>query len=199
MLMIETIGNKLYGDRVREKVAHLMPFIPRASRVLDFGSGDLTMLSQLKKRHPSLDASGVDVVDFGKRHSGIRFKQIRKDAIPYINSSFDIVISYFVFHHTTKPEDWFSECIRVTRKRIIFVEPIWRHEAELPFMCAWDTICNRWKSHDVPLPFSFRSHTWWKQQITQHNLKLVALRDVEPMPAFFPIGRAKMFVADKIS
>ncbi len=196
--MIGYIGKRLYKDRTQEKVVHLSPFIPKNSTVLDFGSGDMSMMREFRKKRGDIVASGVDVVDFGKRVSNIPFRKIVTDRIPYVNTSFDIVISYFVFHHTKKPENWLKECIRVSKKRIIFVEPIWRVHAEYPLMCAWDTLCNRWKTHDVPLPFNFRSRAWWKQQLARHRLRLVAQRDVEPMPAFLPIGRSTMFVADKV-
>lgn len=196
--MIRRIGKKLYRARTREKVGNLTPFIPSNSSILDFGSGDMSMLRELVKKRSDVRGAGVDVVDFGKRYPRIAFKKIRKDMIPYIDKSFDIVISYFVFHHTNEPERWLRECVRVARHRVIFVEPLWRVRAEYPLMCAWDTLCNRWKTHDVPLPFSFRSRAWWQQQLISHDLRLVATRDVEPMPAFLPIGRATMFVADKI-
>lgn len=196
--MFDSISTRLYNDRTREKVAHLSPFIADRSSVLDFGSGDLSMMRELTQYRSDVKATGVDVVDFGKRLKGIPFKKIDNDSIPYYNTSFDIVISYFVFHHTDDPDYWLKECIRVSKRRIIFVEPIWRVRAEYPLMCAWDTLCNRWKTHDVPLPFSFRSREWWRRKLRQYSLNIVATKDVEPMPAFLPIGRATMFVADKL-
>lgn len=196
--MIRKIGKRLYRDRTREKVSHLSPFVSDGATVLDFGSGDLSMMRELTKRRRDIRAAGVDIVDFGNRHPRIGFKTIRKDTIPFIDKSFDIVISYFVFHHTRNPDYWLKECIRVSKHRIIFVEPLWRVRAERPLMCAWDAICNSWKGEAVPLPFSFRSRSFWHRELSSHGLRLVATRDVEPMPAFLPIGRATMFVADKV-
>lgn len=181
----------------KRKVGFLIPHLKGFSTLLDFGCGDLRMSKELASRRLMLKITGVDVVDFGVRDPRLTFRTYNGKMLPFPSQSFDAVIAWHVFHHTQNPAVTFKECMRVAKKRVIFVEPVWRHRWEKPGMMIMDWLFNVWKNRDVSLAFAFYSQEWWKEQITMNAGKLMVLEDVEILPRFFPTGRSLLFVVDK--
>ena len=63
----------------QRKVQILKKYLHEGMSVLDFGCGDLVFAQELFKAMPSLHITGVDVVDFGSRPKGIRFKNMMEN------------------------------------------------------------------------------------------------------------------------
>lgn len=181
----------------KRKVDFLIPHLKGAPTLLDFGCGDLRMSQELIARREGLVVTGVDVVDFEVRDPNISFRKYGGEKLPFLSQSYDVVIAWHVFHHTSSPLAVFGECMRVAKQRVIFVEPVWRHRLEVPGMMFMDWLFNVWKSRDVSLAFTFRSRAWWEEQITKHNGRLRTVQDVEMLPPIFPTGRSLLFVVDK--
>lgn len=181
------------------KVDRIVPFIAQSTQVLDFGCGDMLFAKALKQTIPAITITGIDVVDFGVHMPGIPFKKYNGTHIPFKNKSFDIVIAWHVFHHTDNPSDIFAECMRVARKRLIFVEPVYRSAVELPGMAFMDWVFNVWKTKSISMTYSFHSRRWWEEQIAKENGILKRVIDVEILPTWLPTGRSLLFVVDKRS
>jgi len=49
-------------------------------------------------------------------------------AMPFADKSFDVSIAMYVLHHTPSPEALLGEMRRVSRKRIVLVEELYRHQ-----------------------------------------------------------------------
>lgn len=169
------------------------PFFKKDEKVLDFGCGDLSLTVALKEHIPSLEITGVDVVDFGVRPCEIKFICYGGTRLPFSNASFDTVLSYHVFHHCQNLELAFSECARVAKTRIIMVEPVARHRLEIPGMKLMDCFFNVWKRRSIPLTFRFLTEEAWKKLFKRYNLQLRNQMDVEILPKFFPTGRSFLF------
>lgn len=195
--MVQIITEIAIHNNARRKVRILLPYTKNNAVVLDFGCGDMLLAHELCKKNPRLKITGVDVVDFGKRYKGIDFQLYDGKVLPFGSRSFDIVVAYHVFHHTQDPASAFSECARVARRVVIFVEPVYRNMVEIPGMMFMDWLFNVWKSHDVSMAFTFRSRAWWEEQITKHNGRLRTVQDVEILPPIFPTGRSLLFIVDK--
>lgn len=166
-------------------------------RVLDFGCGDMIFSEELQRANPSLRITGVDVVDFGNRPKGIRFLLYDGKKLPFRKETFDVVIAYHVFHHTTRPFDLFRECVRVSKKMILFVEPTFRGWWDIPGMRLLDWVFNVWKDRSVSLPYAFSSERQWKEEITKAGFVLTSISDVELLPRWFPTGRSLLFVCTR--
>jgi ubiquinone/menaquinone biosynthesis C-methylase UbiE len=95
-----------------------------SGRVLDLACGSGTLAILIKQRFPQLTVHGIDG-DFdmlgraerkaNEAGSDINFKQGLADALPYGNSSFDVVVSSLFFHHLSREEkrSAFSEIKRI--------------------------------------------------------------------------------------
>ncbi len=195
--MAQIITEIAIHNNARRKARILLPYTKNNAAVLDFGCGDLALARELKKVRPNLRITGVDIVDFGIRPKGILFSQYDGEKLPFQNNSFDVVIAWHVFHHIVNPLAAFCECMRVAKQRVIFVEPVWRHQLEVPGMMFMDWLFNVWKSRDISMAFTFHSRAWWEEQIIKHNGRLRTVQDVEILPPIFPTGRSLLFVVDK--
>lgn len=176
------------------KAQILNKYLEKEISILDFGCGDLSMAVHLLQLNPRLRITGVDVVDFGQRYPKINFRLYNGNILPFSSGSFDTVIAYHVFHHAFQPKRAFKECVRVAKKKVIFVEPVYRARWEIPGMIFMDWLFNIWKDKNVPMNYNFKSLSWWKRQIAINGLELRTLEDVEILPKYSPTGRSYLFL-----
>ncbi len=195
--MINLSFDIFQNKNAERKAKILLSLLKDNEMVLDFGCGDQTMSYTLWKLNKSLRITGIDVIDFDHHYPSIKFNKFDGNKIPYHEKSFDVVIAYHVFHHTPDPASALSECARVARRVVIFVEPVYRNIVEIPGMMLMDWLFNVWKSRDVSMSFTFRSRVWWEEQITKHNGRLRVVQDIEILPSIFPTGRSLLFVFEK--
>lgn len=97
----------LGGDAARaELLAHAA--IRPNYRILDIGCGTGSLLVQIRRLHPDVEAVGLDpdpkALARGRRKAAraavpVQFDQGFSDALPYPAESFDLVFSSFMFHH----------------------------------------------------------------------------------------------------
>lgn len=181
----------------KKKVEYISPYVGHCKTILDFGCGDLSFAIALKKRISSVKITGVDVVDFGVRPMGISYRNLSGSELPFGPGSFDAVVSYHVFHHTTHPISWFSECVRVAKRYVLFVEPVYRHIVELPGMIFMDWLFNVSKYKRIPMTYKFYSQDFWERKIQDNACRLIHVKDVELLPKIFPTGRSLLFVVER--
>ncbi|OGO65135.1 MAG: hypothetical protein A2029_16865 [Chloroflexi bacterium RBG_19FT_COMBO_47_9] len=79
-------------------------------RVMDLGSGTGTLTIMIKQTKPNTDVIGIDadpqilnIARFKASQAGVRiqFEQGMANHLPYLENSFDRVLSCLVFHHLT--------------------------------------------------------------------------------------------------
>lgn len=179
------------------KFSVLAPFFSRAEKVLDFGCGDLSLTRTLFKGNPTLNITGVDVIDFGRRPKGIKFYKYDGWRLPFEDKTFDTVLAYHVLHHCDSPLQSFKECFRVARKRLIIVEPTYRLGVEIPIMRFMDWLYNAWKSKSISMQYQFLSKRDWSDIFKQYRLRLQREIVVDRHPSWLPIGKAYLFVLKK--
>ncbi len=182
-----------------KKISHLVPFMQNTKRVLDFGCGDLTFAQALHRVFPHLHITGVDVVDFGKRYKGVEFKKYDGKKLPFNYRSFDTVISWHVFHHTNEPFALLKECLRVAKRSVCIVEPVYRGWWDIPGMRCMDWVFNVWKDHSVSMPYAFASRDKWQQEILALGWVVDVVKDVELLPGVLPTGRSLLFICSRKS
>ncbi len=171
----------------------LFPFIA-GKKVLDFGCGNMTLTKALAGR--GFLTTGVDVVEPVKKPAGATFVRYGGVKLPFGGKSFDTTIAYHVFHHTQDPLAAFIESGRVTRKRILFVEPVYRSRLELPLMRLFDRMGNGWRAEDIPMPYQFRSQREWIELVAKAGWKVVRVLPAGVLPGFLPIGKTLLFIAE---
>jgi SAM-dependent methyltransferase len=107
-LLVSLLG----GDAARAVLLGQAALRP-GQRALDLGCGTGTLLIYLKRRHPSVQAVGIDpdpqVLARARRKAlaagvTVQLNEGFGDALPYRESSFDHVFSSFMLHHLEPPE-----------------------------------------------------------------------------------------------
>ncbi|MBI4065027.1 methyltransferase domain-containing protein [Candidatus Gottesmanbacteria bacterium] len=183
----------LHRSYVQYQADILQQFIKENERVLDFGCGDLTLAVLLLAKNPKLHITGVDVVDFHHRPKGISFQHYDGVRLPYKDKMFDTIISYHVFHHCDDPRIMFGECLRVSKKRIIFVESVIRSRFDNIGIRVTDWVFNRWKDEAISMPYHFLSLREWYRLFAIHGLTLEEEKMVGVLPSWLPIGGTYLF------
>lgn len=191
------MGMHLVERNTERKLSFLVPHVLDSQSVLDFGCGDLSVAKALHEALPSLDITGVDVVDFGVRYRGITFRCYDGFTLPWEDRCFDTVIAWHVLHHCSDPERALKECCRVARKRLIMVEPTFRSALEIPLMRIADWLLNAWKTRTIGRATRYYTRNQWRGSFARYHLILREERDVEIFPRWLPVGRSVLFVADR--
>lgn len=191
------IPKAIYNLNLNAKISNLKQYFTKKEKVLDFGAGDLSLDRALLKINPRLSITSVDVVDFGKRYTGIKFFQYKGNKLPFGDNAFDTVISYHVFHHCENPVLSIKECIRVAKKRIIIVEPVYRYKLETLGMTFMDCMYNVWKDKKINMSYNFLNFQTLKHTFDQSNVKLTAVKEIDHFPHWIPIGRTYLYILTK--
>ena len=165
--------------------------------LLDFGCGDLSLAMKIKAQHPNINLTGVDVVDFSPKPKDIRFVKYGGNILPFDDRSFDTVIAFHVFHHCNNPEFAYTECLRVARNRVVFVEPIFRVATERYPMGFIDWLSNVWKSENIPMTYQFHSDEEWKDIIGRNKRVKLQTRVLNNSLSFLPFGVASVYEINK--
>lgn len=181
---------------VKWKVDLVSPYL-KDETILDFGCGDLALANELKKKNKNLNIVGVDIMEFHDRVKNIKFIKYDGHTLPFKNKSFDTVISFYVFHHCPSVEKALIECIRVAKKRVIFVEAVARYRFEKYPMMLIDWICNLWKMELIPFTFQFYTKKQWNKMLAKYKMHYT-LTEVKKTPfSFFPVGKAHIITIHK--
>ena len=97
---------------------YLKNLCSQADRVLDIGCGEGTRLNTLLSRNKS--GYGVDINPYAislakKQYPHHKFYLSKSGSLPFGSNSFDIVYSAFVLEHTSDPEIFIKEMVRVCK------------------------------------------------------------------------------------
>ncbi len=184
---------------VTKQVSLLLPYLTGCQSILDFGCGDLSLAKALKETLPQTIITGVDVVDSGKRVSGVQFRLYDGEKLPYKNKTFDATVVYHVFHHCSNPKASLADIMRVTKKTILMVEPIYRNVLDLFFMKIIDRLGNGWRSVAIPMPFTFQKEKTWQWWASEYGWSIHLVRDAGVLPGWLPFGVTKLFVLEKLA
>lgn len=181
----------------QKQKALLVSYLSEAKTLLDFGCGDLSLAKLLHKEFPKLAITGVDVVDSDVRASGIIFTLYDGRTLPFRDHTFDVSIAYNVFHHCTDPRGAFGELSRVTQKKLLMVEPVYRNRLDLFFLKITDRIGNGWRNVRISMPFTFQTESTWRRFAREYHWKVTDTKTVGVLPRWLPIGEAKLFVLER--
>lgn len=191
--MLSTLKEK----NMKWKVKLLSPYIKGNDSVLDFGCGDLTFANELKKKNKDLNIIGVDIIEFPDRVKNIEFIKYDGYTLPFKDKSFDTVISFYVFHHCPSAEKALIECMRVAKKRVIFVEAVAGYRFEKYPMMLIDWICNLWKMELIPFTFQFYTKKQWNKILAKYKM-YYTLEEIKKTPFYFlPVGNAHIITIHK--
>ncbi len=96
----------------------LLASAPVGGSVLDVGCFGFTQMKQastlnrLDLRHSGVDYSAPAVIPNGY---DFRLADLNRDAIPFADDQFDVVVACHIIEHLTQPVTFFGECLRVCK------------------------------------------------------------------------------------
>ncbi len=164
--------------RAAAKAARFLPWMPgyaSGCAVLDLGAAEGYVGLTL---HQETGAEVVlaDVVDIHR--VALPFVLLGEGALPFDADTFDITVLAFVLHHAVDAEQLLQETVRVTRKRVLILESVYRTGFELQTLRLADTLANRIRSSGAMAaqePYlHFRTETQWRSTLQSYGTLITA-------------------------
>lgn len=184
--------------RENEEGRRIAPFLERGDTLLDIGAGTGFMARWLSRR-TGIIPTLTDLVDYRNRDPSFPFVR-QSDAVhvPAGDSSFDVVLLMFVFHHMqdyADQERLLDEAKRISSHRIVVVEDTPTSRIDRAFNVAWDWVLNI--RHGVPTPFTFRSADGWVEVFKRGDLSIVHQETYRPVWPTLGTYQHTLFVLDR--
>lgn len=195
-MFISKYFNNIKQTNAGWKEKEISVLMKNGEKVLDFGCGDLMFASALLRRNKTLKITGLDVVNSNSR-KGIGFVKYDGNKIPFKDNYFDTVISIFVFHHCTDAYSALKECLRVAKKRVIFIEATSKYKSEILPMKFVDWLSNIWKPEPIPLTFQFKTIKEWDKLFKSLKIKKYNIKSIKSPLSFLPFGKSYLFNIEK--
>lgn len=194
MTFLERLIDMLKAKNVAWKVKLTSPLLRPKERILDFGCGDFSLATAIKKTIPQLRITGIDVSSLIHIPSNLEYVKYDGVQIPFRNDYFDTTLSFYVFHHCKNAKESFVECLRVSKKRVIFVEAIPRNKVESSLMVVMDWIYNMWKPEPISFTLQFLTIKEWYRIFEEYKLQVAIARHVKgTIFSWLPIGKIYIF------
>jgi SAM-dependent methyltransferase len=153
----------------RAQARDVGPFLV-GRRVLDLGAGEGHVTARLRRGGPW--ACGVDVGAF-RREDGPYVAYDGK-RLPFPDRAFDTTLLLLTLHHCQAPELVLDEAVRVTRRRLIVTESVYRNRLDHFWLVHLDRWLNRLRhAGRMAVPLAFRPADGWQALFDARGLRLV--------------------------
>jgi SAM-dependent methyltransferase len=143
-------------------------------RALDLGAGEGYVAGALRRRIGAWICS-VDVGPF--RRAGGPYVMYDGAQLPFGALTFETTLLLLALHHCVAPDAVLREAVRVTRRRLIVMESVYRNRWESFWLHRLDRWLNGYR-HDgeMTIPLAFRSPSQWSALLESLGLRVVAQR-----------------------
>ena len=161
---------RLYAEAEAKAVA---PFLV-GPKLLDLGAGEGYVAGALRER-TRLWFCSVDVGAF--RRAAGPYVTYDGTRLPFPDAAFDTTLLLLTLHHCVEPEAVLDEVLRVTRRRLIVMESVYRNRLERFWLDLLDGWLNRYR-HDgkMTVPLAFRGPQEWQRLFVSRGLRVVEIR-----------------------
>jgi ubiquinone/menaquinone biosynthesis C-methylase UbiE len=195
MSLLGDLHQRIVLPRRALRLAELLAaMIPANSRVLDVGSGDGNVAGLLMERRSDLSIEGVD--SLVRRQTHISVRHFDGKSLPYVDSSFDVVMLIDVLHHTTDPIVLMREAVRVSRKDVLIKDHLRQGMLAAERLRFMDYVGNA--RFGVALPFNYWTPEQWDTAAHLLGLRKVAEQmdlKLYPRPLNYVFGAGLHFIA----
>ncbi len=156
----------------KRQAADIAPFLV-GRRILDLGAGEGYVAGALRASDTSVCA--VDVGLF--RRASVPFVAYDGSRLPFADDTFDTTLILLTLHHCTRAEVVLDEARRVTRRRLIVTESVYRNRWDRFWLGLLDTRINRFR-HDggMNTPCAFRTREAWHRLFESRGLETIETR-----------------------
>ena len=140
-------------------------------RVLDLGAGEGHVAAVLGRRR----VCAVDVGPF--RRAAVPYTVYDGRRLPFGDAVFDTTLLLLTLHHCDEAAAVLDEAVRVTRRRLVVTESVYRNARDLFWLRTLDGRVNRLR-HDgrMPVPLAFKTPEGWEALFASRGLHTVATR-----------------------
>ena len=187
-------GKWIFKRRIDVLTSWFSSLIPENSSILDVGSGDGSLASELVRRRPDVSVEGVDVLV--RADTRIPVTEFDGRKLPFSEGSVDCILVVDVLHHTDDPSILLSEARRVSRSLVGLKDHTCdgiMAEQTLRFM---DDVGNR--RHGVRLPYNYLTKAAWQDLIEDNGLEVVGWEGrlgLNPLPLRPVFERSLHFIS----
>jgi SAM-dependent methyltransferase len=137
------------------------------ARVLDLGAGEGFVTAALGT------GCAVDIGPF--RRAPVPYVVYDGAVLPFGEGAFDTTLLLLVLHHCDPAEAVLDEAVRVTRRRLIVSESVYRTRLDLVWLRALDGRVNRLRHGGrMAAPLAFRSGPAWEALFASRGLDVIA-------------------------
>jgi SAM-dependent methyltransferase len=159
------------------EAAAVAPFMV-GRRILDLGAGEGYVAGTLRARTGAWTC-GVDVGPFGR--ATVPYVAYDGARLPFADRAFDTTLILLALHHCACPESVLDEGLRVTRRRLIVTESVYRSGRQRFWLNLLDGRINGLRHGGrMPPPLTFRRPEEWEALFTSRGLRIVATRWLGP-------------------
>ncbi len=170
MEQAETFVMKFLRRRAKHNFSFVRPFI-EGNVVLDIGAAEGWTGSMITSAAPHRDVYLLDVADFNQTELPLILYD--GQTFPFKDKRFDTSLLLLILHHCTNPERVLSEALRVTRKRLIITESVYRFQVGRAMLFLADNLVNGLRSHArMATGLRFCTTEEWEARFSKMNVTL---------------------------
>lgn len=187
-------GGYVHPRRVQVLADHIARFVAPDAQVLDIGSGDGLIASEVQRRRPDLHVSGIDVLV--RPNPRIPVTPFDGRRIPHADGSFHSVMLVDVLHHTPDPAALLREASRVASSCVILKDHTSDTLFSDPILRFMDRVGN--ERHGVESLYNYWSSARWRRAFDELGLEVeqwIGEPSLYPWPASWVFGRGLHFIA----
>ena len=147
-------------------------------RALDLGAGEGYVARALHAR-TGIWICSVDVGGF--RRAAVPYVIYDGWRLPFRDDAFDTSLMLLALHHCAEPDAVLDEALRVTRRRLIVIESVYRNRLERFWLDRLDGWLNGYR-HDglMSVAFAFKTGEEWQRLFASRGLRSVETRWLGP-------------------
>ncbi|MGH7429035.1 MAG: class I SAM-dependent methyltransferase [Candidatus Methylomirabilaceae bacterium] len=159
------------------EAAAVAPFLV-GRRMLDLGAGEGYVARELH----SLAGVWICSVDVGAfRRVAVPYATYDGSRLPFNDDAFDTSLMLLTLHHCGEPEAVLDEVLRVTRRRLIVIESVYRNRLEQFWLDRLDGWLNGYRHGGaMSVPCLFSTPEEWMRLFTSRGLRVVETRWLGP-------------------
>lgn len=163
--------NIFFPLRIKYLTQRITPYLDGSNTILDLGSSNGKLASELLKKISSVSITGIDVhVQFKTYIPIVKYDGTK---IPFPDNFFDIVMLVDVLHHDENHKNIMDEARRVSRKYILIKDHYFRNKIGF-FILKWiDYFGN--KPYGVSLPYNYLKIRQWHTLLDSIGSKIVKI------------------------
>ncbi|MGH7319196.1 MAG: class I SAM-dependent methyltransferase [Candidatus Rokuibacteriota bacterium] len=156
----------------KRQAADVAPFLV-GRRILDLGAGEGYVADAL--RADDLFVCGVDVGLF--QRASVPCVTYDGSRLPFADDTFDTTLILLTLHHCARAEVVLDEARRVTRRRLIVTESVYRNRRDRFWLDLLDARINRFRhGGGMNTPGAFRTREAWRRLFESRGLKTIETR-----------------------